>query len=94
MSAYLFVYGTLRPGSQAPMARILEARARCLGPAKIAGRLYHLGAFPGLVEPSQPDEWALGDLYELSEPEKLLGDLDRYENGDSARPRLFERRMT
>ena len=42
----LFVYGTLRPFVDIPMARWLRRVARYLGPATTRGRLYDLGAIP------------------------------------------------
>ena len=46
---HLFVYGTLRRGSGHPMSRFLAARARLLAGARVPGRLYDLGGFPGLT---------------------------------------------
>ena len=80
----LFVYGTLRRG--APMHALLEGEARLVGPARFAGRLYDLGAYPGVVDGSRRDV-VHGELYDLL-PERrnqLLDALDRYEG------RAFER---
>jgi gamma-glutamylcyclotransferase (GGCT)/AIG2-like uncharacterized protein YtfP len=78
----LFVYGTLR--SRAPMHGLLAGDVQALGPARIRARLLDLGAFPGLVAASRPDEWVQGELYaiEAALAEELLERLDRYE-GDS-----------
>ena len=75
----LFVYGTLRRGFNHPMARMLALRARYLEAARLNGRLYHLGRYPGVILSHLPDEWVRGDLYELSGAPGLLARLDRYE---------------
>ena len=67
MTNYLFVYGTLRRRSRHPMARRLAELAQFVGPAKIAGRLYDLGRYPGLQEVQSPDDWVQGDVYDLGE---------------------------
>jgi gamma-glutamylcyclotransferase (GGCT)/AIG2-like uncharacterized protein YtfP len=76
---YLFVYGTLRPGSAHLMAGFLAARARHLGPARAPGRLYDLGPYPGMVGPAADGDWVRGDLYELPQAQATLVALDRYE---------------
>jgi gamma-glutamylcyclotransferase (GGCT)/AIG2-like uncharacterized protein YtfP len=88
ITAHLLVYGTLRPVSGHPMARFLAERGRLLGGARVQGRLYDLAWYPGLVGTTAADEWVQGDLYELTDPEATLADLDRYEIDASAR---FER---
>ncbi len=93
MSQLLFVYGTLLRRSPHPMARFLNERATYLGAAKIAGRLYNLGRFPGLVQ-GEPGDWVFGDLYDLGdEAARTLADLDRYENEESTPEALFERQL-
>jgi gamma-glutamylcyclotransferase (GGCT)/AIG2-like uncharacterized protein YtfP len=89
----LFVYGTLRRDSGHPMAQFLSRQGRFLGPARVAGRLYDLGRYPGLVGAAAPDDWVFGDLYELTEGAQTLAALDRYEDYDPADPSssLFER---
>jgi gamma-glutamylcyclotransferase (GGCT)/AIG2-like uncharacterized protein YtfP len=93
VSPYLFVYGTLRRNSGHPMSQYLADRARFLGAAQAPGRLYHLGPFPGMLDPAGPEDWVEGELYELHTPQETLAALDRYEDcptEESARG-LFER---
>jgi gamma-glutamylcyclotransferase (GGCT)/AIG2-like uncharacterized protein YtfP len=45
---YLFAYGTLRRGGMNDIGR-LQPAARYVGPATVAGVLYHLGAYPGMT---------------------------------------------
>jgi gamma-glutamylcyclotransferase (GGCT)/AIG2-like uncharacterized protein YtfP len=87
----LFVYGTLRRASPHPMARRLAERARFVAAAQIAGRLYNLGRYPGLVDAAAPDDVVQGDVYDLGDDAELLAELDRYENGESPRPAYFDR---
>lgn len=92
MNSYLFVYGTLKRSSRHPMARRLEQIARRVGSARIAGRLYNLGRFPGLKEPSTSDDWVVGDLYDLgADASNTLKEMDFYENAESPPPTPYER---
>jgi len=75
----LFVYGTLRAFFDIPMARRLRREGRRLGIARVAGRLYDLGHYPGLSRPRRRDDWVTGELYRLSRPRLTLRVLDRYE---------------
>ena len=84
----LFVYGTLRPFVDIPMARWLQRVARYIGPAKTRGRLYDLGPYPGLRPARRTREWVCGDLYEVRDP-FVVRALDSYEAGTGAgRPRF------
>jgi gamma-glutamylcyclotransferase (GGCT)/AIG2-like uncharacterized protein YtfP len=94
MSNYLFVYGTLRRRSRHPMALRLAQFARFAGAARIAGRLYDLGRFPGLKEPGSPHDWVQGDVYDLGEnAERTLQEMDAYENAESPPPTPYERQL-
>jgi gamma-glutamylcyclotransferase (GGCT)/AIG2-like uncharacterized protein YtfP len=87
----LFVYGTLRPFSGIPMARWLARVAVPAGVGRTRGRLYDLGAYPGLVSPLRRGEWVIGELYRLRSPRRILRTLDRYEAGPSRTPPRFVR---
>jgi gamma-glutamylcyclotransferase (GGCT)/AIG2-like uncharacterized protein YtfP len=94
MPEYLFVYGTLRRRSRHPMARRLADAARHVGAAKIAGRLYDLGRFPGLKPPRSSADWVQGDVYDLGEDaDRTLQEMDRYENAESPPPTPYERQL-
>ena len=75
----LFVYGTLRPFFDNPMARRLRREGRRIGVASLAGRLYDLGRYPGISRPRRREEWVTGELYRLRRPRHTLRVLDRYE---------------
>ncbi len=94
MSHYLFVYGTLKRRSRHPMARRLAQSARHVGAAKIAGRLYNLGRFPGLKEPRSQEDRVHGDVYDLgADAEHILHEMDVYENAESPPPTPYERQL-
>lgn len=88
---HLFVYGTLRPAARHALQAALQRHARWLGAGWVAGRLYDLGRYPGLV----PDIRAgavHGDVYRLREQRALLRALDRYEGCGPRMPRPREYR--
>jgi gamma-glutamylcyclotransferase (GGCT)/AIG2-like uncharacterized protein YtfP len=91
MPEYLFVYGTLRRLSPHPMARFLAERARFVGEGTVAGRLYNLGRYPGMIETASGDGRVVGDVYELVDATETLRELDAYEHAESPQPSYFER---
>ena len=74
----LFVYGTLRPFVAIEMASWLRGAARYLGPATAPGRLYDLGAYPGMKAARDRRERVVGDVYRVTNP-RVFRVLDRYE---------------
>jgi len=93
MTNYLFVYGTLLRRSRHPMAKLLADQARHVGEARVRGRLYDLGRYPGVAEVSAGDEWVYGDVYALGEDGSLLTQLDEYEKVESPWPAYFDRQL-
>ena len=93
MSTQLFVYGTLLRRSRHPMARLLAQRGHYVGPAKVAGRLYDLGRYPGMLESQDDADWVHGDLYDLGDGADTLAQLDAYELEESPLPAYFERQL-
>jgi gamma-glutamylcyclotransferase (GGCT)/AIG2-like uncharacterized protein YtfP len=83
---HLFVYGTLRRGSNNKFARLLADRAGFVGTARVAGLLYDFGSYPGAVRSDQPDHWVYGEVHSFDDPE-ILPVLDEYEGME------FERGM-
>ncbi len=73
---HLFVYGSLRRQARTAMARVLGARAVFEGMASVPGRLYDLGAYPGVTPAAGPDEILRGDLYRLPPSDEVLEVLD------------------
>jgi gamma-glutamylcyclotransferase (GGCT)/AIG2-like uncharacterized protein YtfP len=75
----LFVYGTLRSGFANHFARQLAAQSEFLGPARVEGRLYRLGHYPGAIPSGGSGDCVAGELYRLHDPAATLAVLDRYE---------------
>ena len=72
----LFVYGTLQRGHL--MHDLLRPLARYVGKARVNGRLYDVGGYPGLVleDTAGPIE---GELFHVARPGQAFRILDRYE---------------
>jgi gamma-glutamylcyclotransferase (GGCT)/AIG2-like uncharacterized protein YtfP len=79
MVDHLFVYGTLRQNAGHPMARWLAGRAQLLGQATMQGKLYLLGAYPGMLPSDNPLDVVRGELYQLPDPAGMFETLDEYE---------------
>jgi gamma-glutamylcyclotransferase (GGCT)/AIG2-like uncharacterized protein YtfP len=93
MTTQLFVYGTLRKGSRNSMHHMLAQGATLVGRARMRGRLFDLGEYPGFVPSDTVPEWVHGELYALANSAQMLARLDAYEGcspGDP-RPHEFER---
>jgi gamma-glutamylcyclotransferase (GGCT)/AIG2-like uncharacterized protein YtfP len=79
---YLFVYGTLRRGSGNQFARLLAEQARFAGAARVRGRLYDFGRYPG----ARPEDGSIaGELFQFDASSKLLATLDDYEGPEYER---------
>ena len=76
---YLFVYGTLRRGSQNAFAESLQAQARFVGSGRTRARLYDLGRHPGAVPSEAEKDWVWGEVFLLKRAPTTLAALDRYE---------------
>ncbi|MEZ5849714.1 MAG: gamma-glutamylcyclotransferase family protein [Hyphomicrobiaceae bacterium] len=92
MTDLLFVYGTLMQAAHAARIGGTE-RARLalsgthLGPASMPGRLYDLGDYPAMTEPSAADDIVHGEVYRLTDAQAVFRWLDPYEgisDGDLA----------
>jgi len=95
MSAFLFVYGTLRRGQ--PLYPHLDAdKARFIGEGRIVGRLFDLGEYPGATPDPKRFSTVRGEVHELYDAPDTLSILDDIEGFDAKRPErsLFERRET
>ena len=75
----LFVYGSLMSGVATPIATYLKSNSIFLGEAKLEGKLYDLGKYPGLVPEVGCGQWVKGHVFELSDAKKMLPVLDKYE---------------
>lgn len=85
-STFLFAYGTLMRGWKHDAARFLHQKSKFLGSAFISGKLYDLGDYPGLVYDPNSNIQVKGQLFELSDPARILSFLDYYEGANPVSP--------
>jgi gamma-glutamylcyclotransferase (GGCT)/AIG2-like uncharacterized protein YtfP len=93
MTEYLFVYGTLRPSRASDEGSRLLKQLRRVGHARVSGRLYDLGEFPGAVLDKSAGTLIRGELFALPNDGSILNALDKYEefDGDNGKQSLFVR---
>ncbi len=80
----LFVYGTLRRGLR--LHHHLQG-AVYLGEARIAGSLYDIGTYPGLLVNPSPG-WVSGELFKVDE--EMIQSLDAVEEYNPEEPERSE----
>lgn len=78
-SKFLFVYGTLRRGCQMAIEQFLPHEVRYIGRAKVEGALYAVDYYPGLVLNDKTTKFVVGEVYEMTETQRVLFFLDDYE---------------
>ena len=71
----VFVYGSLRRGNAGAMS-VRFPEARFVADGQVRGRLYDLGAYPGLLL-DDSELRAIGEVYEVDE--QTLFELDQFE---------------
>ncbi|MDB4626300.1 gamma-glutamylcyclotransferase [bacterium] len=78
---YLFVYGTLMSGMNNSFAKKLTQSAFCLGQAFAHGLLFdYRQEYPCAVASIIRSDKIQGELYQMTEADTLLSDLDIYED--------------
>jgi len=77
MEERIFLYGTLRPGHAPREIADAVSRLRRIGLGTVRGRLYHLGAYPGVVLDDSDSE-VRGEVFAVPAPE-TLAQMDTYE---------------
>lgn len=76
--SYIFVYGTLMKKCKPnKWSKFLRDNAEYIGEAEVAGELYKIDFYPGLIKGSGK---VFGELFELKNPNKTLPILDDYED--------------
>ena len=90
MTQRLFVYGTLRRDSRHSMFHLLARHAEFEGRARIRGRLYDLGEYPGVLITTDRSRWVHGDVYTLKNADEALARLDEYEGCGPGDPKPHE----
>jgi len=71
----VFVYGTLRRGGARAISNIFPD-SKFIADANVRGRLYDLGAYPGLLL-NETNSLAIGEVYEVDD--EILSKLDAFE---------------
>src|ERR1700742_1949350 len=78
MRDYLFVYGTLRKDYNLKLKNRVKDDLEYIGKARIGASLYDLGRYPGAVKNNTGEE-IIGDVFLLTDSDKVLRILDKYE---------------
>ncbi len=74
----VFVYGTLMRG-ESRFSRPSAHGLTCALLAEMPGRLLDLGAYPGLLPPTGPDQWVEGEFIRVRDIGPGIADLDAIE---------------
>jgi pyruvate carboxylase len=84
----IFVYGTLRSGSQNEFYKLLKSNSKRIGEGKLNARLYDLGQYPGAKPGRDSKEITIGEVYEVGPNmwKTLIDKLDEYEGFDASNP--------
>ena len=78
-NTYLFVYGTLRLGTNSEMFQVLARQADFVGKASYQGQLYKIDDYPGAVPSKNKTDLVQGEVYQLHDADFILPQLDQYE---------------
>ncbi len=81
----IFVYGSLRRVYTNQHARLLHQSARYMGTARMRGRKYQIGRYPGMKPALNGNDWVEGEVYEMQAPAVLFKKFDYYEGPDYQR---------
>jgi gamma-glutamylcyclotransferase (GGCT)/AIG2-like uncharacterized protein YtfP len=76
MKHFVFIYGSLRRGCAGAMS-VRFPKSKFVGEAKVSGKLYDLGDYPGLLTNEAVASQVVGEVYELDA--ELLDQLDDFE---------------
>jgi gamma-glutamylcyclotransferase (GGCT)/AIG2-like uncharacterized protein YtfP len=95
---HLFVYGSLRSDFRADAYQYISKYFKFVGPGKVKGRLYDLGAYPAGI-PTTDDVFIIGELYVANGKQEFswaIGQLDDYEGvtTEPGEPQLYRRELT
>jgi gamma-glutamylcyclotransferase (GGCT)/AIG2-like uncharacterized protein YtfP len=66
-------------------AQLLAENGHFIGDARVPGRLFDFGRYPGARPTGQPNEWIFGEIFQLDETGAVLGALDEYEGPEYER---------
>ena len=84
MTQHLFVYGSLMPQLTSAFGKAERTRlareSTVIGPASVAGKLFDLGQYPGLLSNSCLHTRVHGELLRLNMPDETFAWLDPFED--------------
>jgi len=94
INSYIFVYGTLL-NKENEFAAYLAVNCTFVSHAKIEGKLYDIGEYPGAVVADDGESWVYGSVFCMNGPELILRHLDAYEGFGEGQPQpnLFVREL-
>ena len=81
----IFVYGSIRRVYTNQYARLLHQSSNYMGKARMRGRKYQIGRYPGMKPPATDNDWVEGEVYEINFPINLFKQFDYYESPDYQR---------
>ncbi len=92
---YLFVYGSLRKDHSSPASEVLDNYAEFVGEATFQGKLFKIDWYPGVIASDDPNDIVFGEVYKISDKNKVLPKLDRYEgcSPTDPKPHAFVRKQ-
>jgi len=76
---YLFVYGTLKSSFKLPQFDQIKQYTQFISVARYQGTLFNVDGYPGVVPSTNPSDSVYGEVYLLSDANRLLNILDEYE---------------
>lgn len=76
---YLFVYGTLMKDVDHPLGNLIRQEGNFLGRANLKGKLFAVDYYPGAVPSRLASNYVKGEVYALTNSQKVLSALDEYE---------------
>lgn len=91
---FLFVYGTLMQGFSNPFSKKLKQKSTWRGKGSFLGQLFDLGSYPGAVYQPGATTHVQGEVWELTDFEKTIVSLDRYEGIHDFNPEYIRREVT
>jgi gamma-glutamylcyclotransferase (GGCT)/AIG2-like uncharacterized protein YtfP len=88
---YLFVYGTLLKQIDHKVLQPLQQCLKFKDNGFLKGELYNLGDYPGYIEKAGLSEYVRGEVYLVTDPEKVFTVLDEYEGKEYSREKKLVR---
>jgi gamma-glutamylcyclotransferase (GGCT)/AIG2-like uncharacterized protein YtfP len=91
MSNLFFAYGTLKKQFHNPAACHLHENATLVSSGKCNAKMYCIkNSYPGMILSTNTQDWVLGEIWRLHEPERTLRILDDYEECSEISPQPHE----